>query len=193
MGDESSAAAIAQYAKMRKHPFLFQPWPAEAFDRKFLELIQSVKDGKSAEQLIEAKLLFKEVGRRHRSCCSVSACGRVCACIRPVGRHHTRRAHRCAIRLAPPRPRSLSRSCTRPLSRARSSSHARSPAPSPLSSHPPHALHTHTHRSRGCTRSRCCSSTSVTRSSVVCAGGRDEGPHRPTPMHSAEACCGEVF
>ncbi len=63
MADESSAA-IAQYEKIRKHPFLFQTWPAEAFDPKFLELIQSVKDGKSAEQLLEAKLLFEEVRGR---------------------------------------------------------------------------------------------------------------------------------
>ena len=62
--EDESAAAIAQYATMRKHPFLFQPWPAEAFDPKFLELIQSAKDGKSAEQLLEEKLLFKEVRGR---------------------------------------------------------------------------------------------------------------------------------
>ncbi len=34
------ADAIAQYAKMRKHPFLFETWPDEVFDPKFLELIQ---------------------------------------------------------------------------------------------------------------------------------------------------------
>jgi hypothetical protein len=35
-----SAEAIAQYATMRKHPVLFEAWPEEAFDPKFLELIQ---------------------------------------------------------------------------------------------------------------------------------------------------------
>jgi hypothetical protein len=34
------ADAIAQYAKMCKHPFLFETWPEEVLDPKFLALIQ---------------------------------------------------------------------------------------------------------------------------------------------------------
>ena len=37
---QESAEAIAQYATMRKHPVLFEAWPEEVFDPKFLELIQ---------------------------------------------------------------------------------------------------------------------------------------------------------
>ena len=36
----SADSAIAKYARMRKHPFLFEPWPTDVFDPKFLELIQ---------------------------------------------------------------------------------------------------------------------------------------------------------
>jgi hypothetical protein len=57
----SADSAIDKYAKMRKHPFLFQPWPADVFDPKFLELVQSIKEGKSLEELLQSKLLVKQV------------------------------------------------------------------------------------------------------------------------------------
>ena len=57
----SADSAIAKYARMRKHPFLFQPWPADVFDPKFLELLQSIKEGKSVDELLQSKLLVKQV------------------------------------------------------------------------------------------------------------------------------------
>ncbi len=59
--DQQTEAVIQRYAKMLKHPVLFKPWQDDVFDPKFLELVDKVKSGMRLEDLIENKLLDKEV------------------------------------------------------------------------------------------------------------------------------------
>ena len=46
---------------MLKHPVLFKPWQDDVFDPKFVELIEKVKGGMRLEELLDNKLLDREV------------------------------------------------------------------------------------------------------------------------------------